>query len=152
MTVDVSFMSSIDAARRDLRTDENEVMDLIADKQLLAFDLRTPNAQKSFVRIYTPSLDACVENRKLGTVNAHGLPPEGGPILDAIITRIIGTNKAHIRASLLKMRWTTSPDHIRHLIEARLLERVAGSGDAVNQTSMITRSSIVALLKARRMS
>lgn len=148
IAVETYFLASIEAARKELRTDEDEVMDLIADRQLLAFDLRTPDAGKSFVRIWPGSIDALADARKIGRL----VEPLSEAQVDQIMNYLIGTNRAQVRATLLKERWVTSSTHIHNLIEAKLLQSVAGTGDTINKTPMVIRDSVVTFLKSRRLS
>jgi hypothetical protein len=141
-------LASIEAARKDLRTDEDEIMYLIQDGQMLAFDLRTPGADKAFVRIWPASIDAIMAARKTGTQVRRIKDEE----LPSIISKIISIDRSHVRAVILRNRLVTSSTHIHNLIRPGLLEAVPGTGDTINQTPLLIRTSIVAFLKQRRMS
>jgi len=140
----IAPLKTIDAARSDLATDEDDIVHLIRDRQILAFDLRAEGSQRSEIRIYPPSVDEVRIARKFGILNNPKFD------LDTIIPKIISSSRHNIPLSMLRRRLVVSSKHVHHLLEQRLMQAVPGTGDQINQAPMIVRSSIVDFLKSRR--
>lgn len=153
----IAPLKTVDAARSDLETDEDDIIHLIRDKQLLAFDLRSEGAQRSEIRIYPPCVDAVRMYRKgqISEADVRQLADipetsEADVRLGKIISQIISSNRHNVPLSMLRRRLVVSSKHVHSLIEQHQLQPVAGTGNRVNQAPMIVRASIVEFLKQRR--
>lgn len=124
-----------------LDRNEDDVLALIQTGKIKwAFDLHC-NGSKAHVHIYKGSAIAYRENR----------PEMEHDTIDVVIHTILG-KRDPVRGVELKNLFSCDQKHIANLLAAGFLQRDPRSPSTNNHSPLITRSSIVALLKSRRIS
>ncbi len=147
MTVEVRRpLMSLDAVKGALDCSEDDVMHLIADRQLpFAFDLRGPDAGKIYVRVWARSVEQ-FKNRTTEKV-VEAKPAD----VDRVIRSILPP-KQILFTSHLESAFNVVAQHIHNLIESGCLKIIPGTGNRINQSPAILRESAAALLRERRLS
>ncbi len=145
----IAPLKSIDAARSDLSTDEDDIIFLIRDKQLLAFDFRTEGANRSEIRIFPPSINAVRAHRLTASAQPDWSETSDADLLK-IISQIISSNRPSIPLSIFRRRLVISSKHAHALLAQHAVTAVPGTGNTINQAPMIVRATIVEFLKERR--
>jgi hypothetical protein len=127
-----------------LRCDEDQILCLIADRQLVGFDLRGPGAEKIFPGIWYRSL-AAVKDERDGRDMSFSDDATDEAIAD------IFPKRERLRLAEVKLALCVTSSHLHHLLDGGLLRSVQGTGDRICKAPLITRESVVEFLKARRM-
>lgn len=140
-------LMSLDAVKGALDCSEDDVMELIADRQLpFAFDLRGPDAGKVYVRVFAESVEK---------FKAQGAAPVVKESSAAEIERVIKEilpPKRILFTSHLESAFNVVAQHIKNLIHAGFIEIVPGTGNPINQSPAILRESAANFLRERRLS
>jgi hypothetical protein len=139
----------------DLNRDEDDVLYLIGERLLqFAFDIRgvkpdgTP-ARRADVRVFRGSVEAY----KGGDFDAiiTGWKRETERELDAVIRAILPQHRRPtLRRTEVMRAFNCSGQHVGNLVDAKLLVKVK-SGGGINIPDDVSRESVVAFLKARRL-
>jgi hypothetical protein len=125
--------------------DEDDILDAIATKELhWAFDIRTRDAARLEVRVFTPSIRA-YQQAQAGCAMAIVQSVED------VVSQTFRHNKPIIRASEFYRQFNCSSAHVHNLIFEGSLVAVPGTGDRVNQTQSIRRESVISFLKERQL-
>lgn len=104
-------LSTVESLRDWLRITHDEVLSAIENGVIpVAFDLRTPGAERAEVRIWHPTVEALVRSRGR----------DSGPRLDAdaVIARLVPED---VRSSALETLWSLSHQHVWGLIDSGCL-------------------------------
>jgi hypothetical protein len=129
-----------------LEIGEVEVLDSIADRALVAFNLAGPGAERRLPGIWSHSLLE-FQPREQSGLRFSGKAHSTGDVLTDILPPGLRDLRFEevLRALGIKRRLL----HV--LLEAALLAAVPGTGDKVSRAPVITRASVVEFLTARRM-
>jgi len=141
-------LAMVSTARRVLWVKTPRVMELILDKQLVAFDLRGEASGNALPGIWFQSLRAFWERQHSGCQAALDYGTEATALA---IADLLPEHRDRLRLTELEDLFCVSRFHMHNLVRAGLLQAVNGTGNTVNQTPMIPRRSVVEFLTARRM-
>ncbi len=147
------------AALKELDYSEDDILAAIAEGQLIAFDLRGAKSERSFLRIFTPSLET-LKQSLVGRVPQPGVLAEKNPCpsvsfcgFDSIFNLCFRHSKPVIKSPELHRVWNCGSDHIHDLIAQRLLTVTANSPSRrhCNAPAYLERAVIAAFMKARQL-
>jgi hypothetical protein len=157
-----------------LDLNEVAILDLIADRALVAFNLAGPHTLRRLPGIWCQSLNEFQQVRAaLNNKAPSALDPAATTGLRKRLCRTVSASSASLRkirhstvdvlADILPpgrrdlhfrevLRALGIKRHLLHdLLQAALLATVPGTGDKVSRAPLITRASVVDFLTARRM-
>ncbi len=128
---------TVETVRAVLDMDEDQVLALIGQRRLRAFDLRTPGARRSCMRVFAPSISAYQRGR------------QGQSRLMDEIDWVIGSRlKPVASAAELARRCNVSATHLHNLLSCGCL-RIVQSGDGINLSPLVARASVEEFLSSR---
>lgn len=156
-------LMDITTAKGILRCDEDDILDFIATREIRwAFDLRSPGATKAFIRILAHSV-----HEFSGSLSSEGRASASGAstnssnfgvrtsndltTIEAVLDHMFPHRRQYLRGTELATEWNTGSDFIHDMIKAGELKIVPGTGDTINKTPTIYRTSAEQLLRTRRM-
>ena len=131
-----------------LGLDEFRIADLIADHELVAFDLRGDGAEKSLPCVWSQSIRAYKERAENGCTDALAY---NGAATALAISDIFPERRDALRLTEVTMALGIKRRHVHKLLTAHLLMSVPGTGNHVWQAPQLTRASVVKFLSERRM-
>lgn len=131
-----------------LRVDEDDVLGLIADRQLVAFDLRTEGAARSFPAVWSVSLYF------LAGCRCNEAPRQmfysiDNPTTGAVVRSLFPFEREALRLREVMTAFGVTSLHLHRLLESGLLSGTGG--DRVCKAPTISRASVVSFLEARRL-
>jgi hypothetical protein len=129
-------LARMDECKAALRCDEDHVLYLLDDKQIFGFDLRGKRAKRRVPGVWRPSLFAAVKK-------SITKPSSTEEMINDILPR-----RDWLHLSELTDALTVVPGHIHHWIRDRLL--IARGGDRICKAPQLSRASVAAFLKSRR--
>ena len=129
-----------------LACDEDRVLDLIADRQLVAFDLRGARAEKCFPGIWFQSLRAVWQRQHAGLQEPLQYNGEATALA---IADLLPAQRDLLRLTEVGRLLCVTNSHLHNLIDAKLLTGVGG--DSVCRAPMIKRAGLANFLMKRRM-
>lgn len=129
-----------------LACDEDRVLDLIAEHELVAFDLRGPRSEKAFPGIWFQSIRAHWQRQHEGCQQPLGYNGEATALA---IADLLPEHRDRLRLTEVARLMCVTNGHLHNLLDAKLLTGIGG--DRVCQAPLITRRSVAEFLTARRM-
>lgn len=146
--LDRACLALVPAVRCLLACDEDRVLQLIGDHQLVAYDLRAPDAARSYPAIWFQSIRDFWIRREAGF---HETLFYNGEADELVFRDLFPTRREALRLGELKLSLSVTSTHLHNLLDAHLLRSVPGTGDRVSKAPMIYRASVVEFLTGRRM-
>ena len=135
-------LARMHAAKFLLRCDEDDVKHYIADRRLVAFDLRA-EGKFAAIGVWVPSMRAFIQ----GDLSERFW--DDSATISAI--DYLFPSRAHLRLTEVSHGFCCERPFVHKLIRLKLLSAAPGTGDRVNKAPLLTRASVAAFLTGRRM-